>query len=70
VADTKKWIENFDDWVEDSVMVEEHNINGKILVRSFFMPSLSLSFSLSLSLSFLWRQNNNKKKKKKKKSQA
>lgn len=31
VADTKKWIENFDDWVEDSVMVEEHNINGKIL---------------------------------------
>jgi hypothetical protein len=33
VDETQEWIAKFEDWVEDSVLVSEHRIDGQTLVR-------------------------------------
>ncbi|ELR16629.1 Ubox domain containing protein [Acanthamoeba castellanii str. Neff] len=33
VAETQEWISNFEDWVEDSVLITEHKIDGQTLAR-------------------------------------
>jgi hypothetical protein len=34
VVETQEWISNFEDWVEDSVLITEHKIDGQTLVRA------------------------------------
>jgi len=33
VDETQKWIENFPDWVEDSILIQEHRIDGQTLAQ-------------------------------------